>query len=254
VVQALAAAEALADCRRLLVFTGAGISTESGIPDFRGPEGVWTKVDPEEFTYSRYLQNPETRRASWRIRTASGVIGAVPNAAHRAIVDMWRADLMEACITQNIDGLHQAAGLPEDVVIELHGNAGETVCLDCGDGLATEVVAARVSAGEDDPACLHCGGILKVAVVFFGEALPPTALMRATIATGDADGVLAIGSTLSVFPAASFPIEVVEAGHPMVIVNRGPTELDDLATVIVEGAAGEVVPELVTRLVTNQRN
>jgi NAD-dependent deacetylase len=253
VVQALAAAEALADCRRLLVFTGAGISTESGIPDFRGPEGVWTRVDPEEFTYARYLENTETRRASWRMRTTSGVLGAVPNAAHMAIVDLWRADLMEACITQNVDGLHLAAGLPEDAVIELHGNAGETKCLGCGDGQATAVVAGRVSAGEDDPSCLHCGGILKVAVVFFGEALPRRALMRATIATGDADGVLAIGSTLSVFPAASFPIEVVEAGHPMVIVNRGPTQLDDLATVIVEGDASEVVPDLVARLVLNHR-
>lgn len=252
-VQALAAAEALADCRRILVFTGAGISTESGIPDFRGPDGIWTKVDPNEFTFARYLESPETRRASWRMRTASGVLGAVPNAAHRAIVELWQAGLMEACITQNIDGLHQAAGLPTAAVIELHGNAGETVCLSCGDRQATLLVADRVSAGEDDPACLLCGGILKVAVVFFGEALPGRALMRATMASSDADGVLAIGSTLSVFPAASFPIEVVEAGHPMVIVNRGPTELDDMATVIIDGAAGEVVPDLVAHLVASHR-
>jgi NAD-dependent deacetylase len=245
----LAATAALADCRRLLVFTGAGISTESGIPDFRGPDGVWTKVDPEEFTYSRYLENPETRRASWRMRTASGVLGAAPNEAHRAIVDLWRADLVVGCITQNIDGLHQAAGLPADAVIELHGNAHETLCLSCGDVQATAIVAERVSSGEDDPTCLLCGGILKVAVVFFGEPMPRRELMRASIAAGDADGVIAIGSTLSVFPAASFPIEVVEAGYPMVIINRGPTELDDLASVIVEGAAGEVLPGLVSNLV-----
>lgn len=246
--QISAAAAALADCRRLLVFTGAGISTESGIPDFRGPDGVWTRVDPAEFTYSRYLENPETRRASWRMRAASGVLGATPNAAHRAIVDLWLAGLVVACITQNIDGLHQAAGLPDEAVIELHGNARETACLSCGDLSDTTTAAERVAAGEDDPACLLCGGILKVAVVFFGEAMPRRELMRATIATADADGVIAIGSTLSVFPAASFPIEVVEAGHPMVIVNRGATELDDLASVLVSGPAGKVVPQLVARL------
>jgi len=238
----------LADCRRILAFTGAGISTESGIPDFRGPDGVWTRVDPEEFTYSRYLENPETRRASWRMRGDSRILDAEPNRAHLALVDLWNADRMVACITQNIDGLHQRAGLPQDAVIELHGNAHHTVCVGCGERQDTVAVLARVSAGEADPACHDCGGILKAAVVFFGEAMPRRDLMRAAMAASEADAVLAVGSTLSVFPAASFPIEVVEAGNPMVIVNRGPTELDDLATVIVTGAAGAVLPDLIGKL------
>jgi NAD-dependent deacetylase len=244
-----AAAEALADCTSLLVFTGAGISTESGIPDFRGPDGVWTRVDPDEFNYARYIQNRETRRASWRMRADSGVLSAEPNAAHRAVVDLWRAKLLVACVTQNIDGLHQAAGLPDQSVIELHGNAHETVCVDCGERQPTTAVLDRVAAGDDDPRCSGCGGILKAAVVFFGETMPPRELMRAAMAAADADGVITVGSTLSVFPAASFPIEVVEGGHPMVIVNRGPTDLDDLATVIVDGAAGETLPKLVGRLI-----
>ncbi|MDP2624096.1 MAG: Sir2 family NAD-dependent protein deacetylase [Actinomycetota bacterium] len=242
------AAQALAGCRRILAFTGAGISTESGIPDFRGPEGLWTKVDPEEFTYSRYLESSETRRTSWRMRAESRVFEAEPNPAHRAIVDLWGIGRLLACITQNIDGLHQRAGLPDEAVIELHGNARETVCIACGDRQATASVIERVVSGESDPTCRDCGGILKAAVVFFGEAMPREELMRAALATSEADAVLAVGSTLSVFPAASFPIEVVEGGHPMVIVNRGPTELDDLATVIVDGAAGEILPMLVAEL------
>jgi NAD-dependent deacetylase len=249
--QISAAAAVLADCRRILVFTGAGISTESGIPDFRGPDGVWTRVDPKEFTYARYLESPKTRRASWKMRTASGVIDATPNAAHHAIVDLWHSNRVVGCITQNIDGLHQAAGLPEEAVIELHGNARETICLSCSDVVATAAVAERVASGEEDPACVHCGGILKVAVVFFGEALPRRELMRATMVADDADAVIAIGSTLSVFPAAAFPIEVVEAGHPMVIVNQGATELDDLAAVTIDGPAGRVVPDLVERLIAS---
>jgi NAD-dependent deacetylase len=164
------------------------------------------------------------------------------------VVDLWRAELLVACVTQNIDGLHQAAGLPAQSVVELHGNAHETFCVDCGERQPTTAVLDRVAAGDDDPRCSGCGGILKAGVVFFGEMMPRRELMRAAMAAADADGVITVGSTLSVFPAASFPIEVVEGGHPMVIVNRGPTDLDDLATVIVDGAAGETLPKLVARL------
>ena len=243
------AADALAGCTRILVFTGAGISTESGIPDFRGPGGVWTRVDPEEFTYSRYLANPETRQRGWAMRADSGVLDAAPNAAHLAIVDLWEAGLMIACVTQNIDGLHQAAGLPAEAIVELHGNAHQTICVSCGDLLPTRHVLERVAAGEDDPACRDCGGILKADVVFFGEMMPTGEMLRAAMAAGEADAALAVGSTLSVFPAASFPLEIAEAGHPFVIVNRGPTELDDLATVRLDGAASELLPRLVQRLI-----
>lgn len=243
------ATEALAGCIRILVFTGAGISTESGIPDFRGPGGVWTRIDPEEFTLSRYLANPETRRKGWAMRAESGVFDAAPNAAHRAIVDLWKSGLMISCVTQNIDGLHQAAGLPDEAVVELHGNVHQVVCVSCGALRPTTEVLERVAAGDDDPACTECGGILKADVVFFEEMMPRDEMLRAAMAAGEADAVLAVGSTLSVFPAASFPLEIAEAGHPFVIVNRGPTDLDDMATTRIDGAAGEVLPRLIERLI-----
>src|SRR4030042_860431 len=147
----LEAAAQLKDRRRILVFTGAGISTESGIPDFRGPQGVWTTVDPDEFTLERYLRYPETRRRSWQMRMNSGALDAEPNAAHRAVVDLWRTGRMIGCVTQNIDGLHQKAGLPDEAVAELHGNAQTTVCLECGHEQPTADVLRRGEAGEDDP-------------------------------------------------------------------------------------------------------
>jgi NAD-dependent deacetylase len=242
------AVAALEGRERILVFTGAGISTESGIPDFRGPDGVWTKVDPAEFTLERYLSSADTRRASWQRRTRSGALDAAPNRGHEAVVRLWETGRMVGCVTQNIDGLHTAAGLPDEAVVEVHGNARTTSCLDCGATLPTTEVAERVAAGDDDPACEECGGILKVDVVYFGEMLPDDAMAQAFEWSAHADAVLAIGSTLGVFPAASVPLDVVRAGHPMVIVNRGATEMDALATVIVQGAAGETLPELVAHL------
>ena len=239
------AAQLLAGRTRILVFTGAGISTESGIPDFRGPNGVWTRVDPNEFTINRYLANPETRRRSWRTRAESGVLEARPNDAHRAVVDLWRAGRMIGCVTQNIDGLHQRAGLPGGDVVELHGNAHRTVCVACGARMATSAALERVVAGDDDPACRDCGGILKTDVVFFGEMLPDGATERAFDLATRCDAVLAVGSTLSVYPAAYVPMEALKTGSHLVIVNQGPTEMDDLATVRIEGPAGTVLPDLV---------
>jgi NAD-dependent deacetylase len=240
-----AAARVLAGKERILVFTGAGISTDSGIPDFRGPGGVWTRVDPAEFTFSRFVANPETRRRSWQMRAESGVLDAEPNAAHRALADLWETGKMLAVVTQNIDGLHQKAGLPDHAVVELHGNAHQTVCLDCRAKLATEVVLARVAAGDEDPRCGSCGGVLKPDVVLFEEAMPVVETDRAMHLAYDCDVVLSVGSTLGVFPAAYVPIRAVESGAPLIIVNRGSTELDDLANVRVEGSAGEVLPVLV---------
>ena len=242
------AADVLAGRTRILVFTGAGISTESGIPDFRGPDGVWTRVDPAEFTLDRYLASAETRSASWRRRTRSGALTAAPNRGHEAVVRLWETGRMIGCVTQNVDGLHGAAGLPDAALVEVHGNAHTTSCLGCGATVGTAKVASRVAAGDDDPACVECGGILKVDVVYFGEMLPERAMARALEWSAEADAVLAVGSTLGVYPAASVPLDVVRAGHPMVIVNRGPTELDHLAAAIVEGAAGEMLPALVDML------
>jgi NAD-dependent deacetylase len=243
-----AAAGQLRECRRLLVFTGAGISTESGIPDFRGPQGVWTTVDPEEFTLARYLRYPDTRRRSWQMRMSAGALDADPNPAHRAVVDLWHSGKMVGCVTQNIDGLHQKAGLPDEVVAELHGNARTVVCLGCGDRLPTADVLRRVEAGESDPSCLLCGGILKAAVVYFGEMLPAEPWDLAFDMAERADGVLSVGSTLSVVPACSIPQRVAGRGHPFVILNLGPTEMDHLATARISGPAGRALPDLVAAL------
>jgi NAD-dependent deacetylase len=244
-----AAVDALEGRTRILVFTGAGISTESGIPDFRGPDGVWTRVDPAEFTYRRYVERAETRIASWRQRHESHVLDAVPNRAHDALVDLWQSTLMIGCVTQNIDGLHQRAGLPDDAVVELHGNARQTVCLECSDTTDTMAVLERVAGGDPDPRCLQCGGILKVGVVFFGEDMPIAELARSHDMAEEADSVIVVGSTLSVFPAAYIPLKVVEAGHPMVIINQGETEFDALATVTVDSPAGRALPPIVAELI-----
>lgn len=236
--------------QRLLAFTGAGISTESGIPDFRGPNGVWTKIDPSEFTFDKYVTNPETRKRSWQMRVSSGVLDAAPNDAHRALVELWNAGLLTGVVTQNIDGLHQAAGLPEDAVVELHGNVRTVDCLECGASWSTEQVIARVDAGEEDPACTECGGIIKVSVISFGQAMPVREVELAQQWAGRCDAVLAIGSTLSVYPAAYIPLEAKDAGAGYVIINQGPTEHDRIADVVVEGAAGEILTSLATRLIS----
>lgn len=243
-----AAAEQLRECRRILVFTGAGISTESGIPDFRGPQGVWKTVDPDEFTLDRYVRYPETRRRSWQMRMSAGALGAAPNPAHRAVVDLWNSGRLVGCVTQNIDGLHQRAGLPGELVAELHGNIETTVCLSCGDRQPTDRVLRRVEAGETDPSCLLCGGILKAAVVYFGEMLPAEPWDLAFAMAERADGVVSVGSTLSVVPACHIPQQVAQRGHPFVILNMGPTDLDDLAIARIAAPAGEALPALVAAL------
>ncbi len=242
------AATQLRERRRILVFTGAGISTESGIPDFRGPQGVWTTVDPDEFTLDRYLRYPETRRRSWQMRMNTGALDAQPNPAHRAVVDLWHTGRMIGCVTQNIDGLHQKAGLPGEAVAELHGNAHTTLCLGCGDRQPTAAVLRRVEAGEGDPSCLLCGGILKTAVVYFGEMLPAEAWDFAFELAEGADAAVSVGSTLSVVPASYIPHHVARRGHPFVILNMGPTDLDHLATARISAPAGLALPELVAAL------
>jgi len=244
----LAAAAALEDRDRILVFTGAGISTESGIPDFRGPNGLWTRLDPDDFTYRRYLEDERFRIASWERRLDSPFVGATPNPAHHAVTRLWREGRAVGCITQNVDGLHADAGLPASVLVELHGNAARIHCIECGDRPERDLVRARWEAGDADPRCERCGGILKPAVVFFGEDMPRRAMLRAAALVAEADAVLVVGSTLSVYPAAFFPLEIADRGDPMVIVNEGPTEHDHAAAVKVPGKAGALLPLLVDRL------
>lgn len=239
----------LATKQKWLVFTGAGISTESGIPDFRGPNGVWTRVNPSEFTFDKYVTQPETRKRSWRMRSDSGILEAAPNDAHRALVDLWNAGRLIGVVTQNIDGLHQSAGLPNDLVVELHGNVRTVDCLECDASWPTREVIERVEAGEEDPHCPVCGGIIKVSVISFGQAMPIREVEAAGRLARACDVVIAVGSTLSVYPAAYVPMEAVESGASYAIVNQGPTEQDHLADVRVEGAAGHVLPELAKHLV-----
>lgn len=243
-----AAVEVLAARTRILVFTGAGISTESGIPDFRGPNGLWKRIDPDEYTYRRYVTDDAFREASWGRRFDSPFLGAEPNAAHHAIADLWQSGRSVGCVTQNVDGLHVRADLPQDAVAELHGNAARIGCISCGDEPDLDSVRERWEAGEADPACERCGGILKPKIVFFGEELPLDAIDRAGQMVQAADAVLVIGSTLSVYPAAFIPLDVVDQGHPMVIVNQGPTDHDAMATVRLEAQAGLVLPDLVAAI------
>ena len=242
------AADLLADRRRILVFTGAGVSTESGIPDFRGPQGLWKKLHPEDFTISRYLDSEEVRVRSWASRFRDRTGDFQPNAAHRAVADLWESGRMVGCITQNVDGLHQAGGLPDDAVSELHGNGRGVACYENGHSAQRAEVEQRWRDGEADPRCAICGSILKVTVVFFGETLPEEAISRADEFTAKADAVIAVGSTLGVFPAASYPLEIAARAQPFIIINQGETDMDRIATIRLEGKAGELVPELVATL------
>jgi NAD-dependent deacetylase len=245
----------LSGSSRILAYTGAGISTESGIPDFRGPDGLWTKVDPKDFTISRYLANPDLRRRGWRMHLEGRLWGARarvdPNTGHLALVDLWQAGRLAGCVTQNIDGLHLKAGLPPEAVAELHGNVREVRCLDCDRRWPTEEILQRVEAGEEEPRCGVCGGIVKTTTVMFGEQLARGVLERAWEMVAAADAVLAIGSTLGVWPAAEIPFGAAQQGRPLVIINQGATEMDHLASVRIEGAAGVVLPALVREILGN---
>ena len=239
----------LASSQSILVFTGAGISTESGIPDFRGPNGVWNDVSPAEFTLSRYVGSQSRRERGWQRRFDPARASFAPNPAHAAIARLWEAGKMVGCVTQNIDGLHQQAGVPAAAVAELHGNAKGIHCLSCSRPAQPDAVRRRWERGELDPDCEECGGILKPTVVYFGEALPAAAVARSQQWADEADAVLAVGTTLAVYPAAEIPLQVATGGHPYVIVNKGATEHDMIADLRLDGMAGTLLPQLVDRLV-----
>jgi NAD-dependent deacetylase len=240
--------EWLRDASAVTVLTGAGISTESGIPDFRGPQGVWTK-DPKAAamaTIDVYLSDPEVRRRSWRSRRDHPAWGAEPNAGHRALVDLERSGRLRGIITQNIDGLHQRAGSDPGLVIEVHGTMLDAECLVCGLRTPMPEVLTRVDLGEDDPPCLACGGIQKSATISFGQALKPEVFAAAERAARDCDLFLAVGSSLGVQPAAGLCLEAVERGARLVIINAQETPYDRLADAIVREPIGETLPTLVS--------
>lgn len=229
---------------RIVVLTGAGISTDSGIPDFRGPQGVWTKNPAAEklSTIQNYLAEPEVRKAAWRARLASPAWQARPNRGHLALVELERRGKLHALVTQNIDELHQIAGHAAEKVIEVHGTMRRFMCWGCGTRGDMQRVLERVRAGEEDPPCEDCGGILKSDTISFGQALVPEVIERAMAAAAEADLFFAIGTTLSVFPAAHALPAAREAGARIVILNAEPTPMDALAHALLRGPIGDTLP------------
>ena len=233
--------------RNVMALTGAGISTESGIPDFRGPNGVWTK-NPRAERLSHidaYLADPDLRKQSWQLRMSHPAWTAAPNKGHLALADLERKGHLQSLVTQNIDGLHTAAGASPGILVEIHGTMREVACLSCGDRGPAELTFARVRAGEADPPCRACGGILKSATISFGQSLVPEDLERAIAAARSCDAFLAVGSSLQVYPVASLPRIAVGCGARLVIVNAEATPFDEQADAVVREPIGEVLPRLV---------
>ena len=230
--------EMLVAVNRGIVFTGAGISTESGIPDFRGPGGIWTKYRPIDF--QEFLASQAAQREYWhrKFATHDAVVQAEPNQGHRAVAELVKRGKVSAVITQNIDGLHQASGIPTDRVIELHGNTTYAHCLDCGREYDLEPIRQAFLADETLPVCETCSGLVKTATISFGQAMPEVAMQRANKVSLDCDLFLAIGSSLTVYPAAGFPALAKKNRADLVIINREPTGLDDLADLVIHAEIG----------------
>ncbi|MFE2261372.1 SIR2 family NAD-dependent protein deacylase [Streptomyces griseosporeus] len=232
------------------VLSGAGISTDSGIPDYRGPNGLWQQ-DPEAeklVTYDFYMADPEIRRRSWLMRLRTGALGAEPNAAHRAVAELERSGVPVRVITQNVDGLHQLAGMPARKVLELHGTARAVVCTRCHARGSMEDALTRVEAGEDDPPCPQCGGVLKPATVMFGERLDPVVLGEAVAITKACQVFIAVGTSLQVQPAAGLAGVAADHGARLVIVNAEPTPYDEIADEVIREPIGTALPRLLRGL------
>lgn len=241
----------LREAGKIVIFSGAGISTESGIPDFRSPGGVWEKFDPSEFHIDRFLASEESRRRYWQ-RTSQfyqGISEAQPNDGHHAVVKLEEMGLLAAVVTQNVDGLHQLAGTDPELIIELHGTARHVHCLSCGESHAREDFQPRVSPEGEAPACENCGGLMKPATVSFGQPLPQEELARAARLAEECDLFLVIGSSLVVYPAAGLPMIAVRNGTPLVIINLQETTYDEHAALTLSAPVGKVLPPAVSRLV-----
>ncbi|MEU6232708.1 NAD-dependent deacylase [Kitasatospora sp. NPDC047058] len=234
----------------IAVLTGAGISTDSGIPDYRGPNGLWQR-DPQAqqlVTLGPYLADPEVRRRSWLMRRDAGALAAEPNAGHRALVDLERSGLPVRVLTQNVDGLHQRAGLTARKVLELHGTAREVECVACGVAGSMEEALERVAAGEPDPSCRACGGVLKPRTVMFGQALDPVVLQQADVVARNCDLFIAVGTSLQVYPVAALPQIALESGARLIVVNGEPTPFDEAAAEVIREPISTALPALVQRL------
>lgn len=234
----------------IAVLTGAGISTDSGIPDFRGPQGVWTRNPIAELSanYQDYLIDPQLRERSWLARRDNPAWQAEPNAGHRALVDLERSGRSVRILTQNIDRLHQRAGSSERRVLELHGNMFEVVCVSCGARITMRETLERVAAGEPDPACLRCGGVLKSATIMFGQALDSEVIGQAAVYAQVCEIFLAVGTSLRVHPAAGLCEVAVDSGADLVIINNEPTPYDDLASEVIREPISRALPRIVAEL------
>jgi NAD-dependent deacetylase len=237
----------LSEAERVTVLTGAGISTDSGIPDFRGPNGLWTR-NPEAarlFNFDAYVSDPQIRRNAWQTRRDHAAFTAEPNSGHSALVELERAGRLHAVVTQNIDGLHQRAGSDPARVIEVHGTIHAVECLSCGERTPMRDALDRVEAGEDDPPCRLCGGILKSATISFGQQLDPATMRRAVTSVAESDLLLAVGTSLQVHPVAGLVDLALGAGARVIIVNAQPTPYDDEVHAVLHEPIGEVLPALV---------
>jgi len=242
-------ADLIINARKLVVFSGAGISTESGIPDFRSPGGIWSRFDPDDFTYQKFVSDPESRRKQWRMLGEGHLTtDAKPNAAHYAIAELDKMGRLDCVITQNIDNLHQKAGVPDGKVFELHGNLQRAVCLGCGRVYPFEQIKLRLDKGEEIPDCEDCHGMLKPTAVFFGEQLPYDVLTEAGNRSSGSDLFIVVGSTLVVYPAAYMPVYAVQAGASLVIINLSSTPMDGEATVLIKAKAGEAMSRIVDKV------
>lgn len=237
----------LRDARQIVVLTGAGISTESGIPDFRGPQGVWTKNPGAEktATLQYYVSDSAVRKQAWRNRVEGSFWTAEPNAGHRALAELERRAALHTLVTQNVDGLHQRAGSSPDRMVEIHGTVHDAKCLQCGWRGPMEETLARVRAGDEDPSCTECGGMLKSATISFGENLVPEDLARAQQAAAGADVFLAAGTSLTVFPAADLPAYALRNSARLIVLNAQETPFDDEADAVSRDQLGTILPELV---------
>ena len=231
----------------MVALTGAGISTDSGLADFRGPNGLWTN-DPAAEKASHidhFVADPELRKRSWRTRLERAGVDVQPNPGHRALVDLERSGRLDCLVTQNVDGLHQAAGSDPALVVEVHGTVREAACLGCGNRMPMDEALERVRAGEEDLRSRHCGGIGKSATISFGQNLVPADILRADEAARSCDLLLAVGTTLAVYPVADMVPAAVASGARVVIVNGSPTAMDALADLVVRGSISEVLPAMV---------
>jgi len=242
-------ADLIINAKKIVVFTGAGISTESGIPDFRSPGGLWDRFDPDDFTYEKFVSDPNSRRKQWQMLQEGLLTGeAKPNAAHYAIAELDKLGKLDCVITQNVDNLHQKAGVPDDKVFELHGNMQRVICLSCGQHYPFTQIKARLDKGEEISDCEVCHGILKPDVILFGELLPEEVLREATFHSYECDLFIVIGSTLIVYPAAYMPIYATNAGAKLVIINLSSTPMDPQATALIRAKAGETMSKIIRKV------